>query len=502
MATVDPAIAAPVTPVVLGIDLGTSAVKVVATSADSKVIAAGSAAFPTLTDLSGQAEQEPSDWLQAVRAAIGKLDRNLSTLAPRWRQQIRGVGLTGQLPTLVCIGAHGALGRAITWKDARADSATGAVLNRQRRRKLYEQTGMPLDGRYLGPMYRHHWLGRQSEVQCILSAKDFLSFTLTGNRVTDPSTAAGYGAFDLKSGKFSDELCELWQMPASALPDVRPAHCAAGSLDAAGAELLGLEAGIPVSVGAADSVSSALAMAGLEEGIACITMGSSTVIIDAVRGISLDPHTRFLLTPHVEPGWYGREMDLLATGTGYRWLCELLGVPDGVLDQKAAESAPGAHGLMFAPYLAGGEQGALWDPSLRGALTGLTLYHTPSDIARAFMEGVGFEIRRCLEVLSDTMPVREVVISGHITAHQKSLQMLANILNQPVRPYPSGSPAAWGAALGALKMLTSRAQSRQVDDSWPAVVRPTADSDLYHRLYRQYVSRTQAQKSADATRIS
>ncbi len=488
-------------PLVLGIDLGTSAVKVVACSSDAHVLASGTSPFPTLSEVPNQAEQDPADWLNALRAAAADLDRSLRDREPQWRGRVAAIGLTGQLPTLVCLGAHGPIGRAITWKDARADEATGALLDPARKRALYERTGMPVDGRYLGPMFRHHWVSRSSAVECILSAKDFLTHALTGNRVTDPSTAAGYGAYDIESQSFSIELSRFWQIPANALPAVRESNSVAGRLNRFGSELLGLAEGIPVAVGAADSVSSAAAMAGLEEGIACITMGSSTVIIDAVREPRLDPASRYLLTPHVEPGWYGREMDLLATGTGYRWLSDLLGFADGMLDLRAADSLPGARGLIFAPYLAGGEQGALWDPALRGAVSGLTLQHTAADLARAFLEGVGFEIRRCLSVLAETVPPRTVVIAGHIVDHAASLQMLADILNRPVQPYPTGSPAAMGAALGALQLISAPTRATPVGSGWPGQVRPGRNADLYHGLYENYLTRTRAQSSADATRL-
>lgn len=488
-------------PLVLGIDLGTSAVKVVAAGPVAGVLASGAAGFLTFSEEPGQAEQNPADWLVAVHAAMADLDVSLGTALSGWRSRIGAIGLTGQLPTLVCVGDQGPIGRAITWKDARADEATGALLDATKRRELYERTGMPVDGRYLGPMFRHHWTAHRQKVNAILSAKDFLAYALTGNRVTDPSTAAGYGAYDFAVGGFSDELCRLWEMPRDLLPAVCPAHSAAGTLSRPGSGLLGLAPGIPVSVGAADSVSSALAMAGLEEGVAAVTMGSSTIIIDTIRQARLDPFTRYLLTPHVEPGWYGREMDLLATGTGYRWLSDLLGLADGVLDRRAAQSPPGANGLMFSPYLAGGEQGALWDPALRGAVSGLTLRHTSSDLARAFLEGVGFEIRRCLSVLAETAPVREVVLSGHLTEHQASLQMLADILNQPIQPYPAGSPAALGAAFGALQMIAPGRPTRRLSASWPPVIHPSANADIYHRLYAIYLTRTRAQRSADATRL-
>ena len=478
-------------PLVLGIDLGTSAVKVVAATALAGVVAAGSASYPTFNSLPEQAEQDPADWSEALYLAVAHLDRELQLRRPAWRSQVEAIGLAGQLPTLVCLGADGPIGRAITWKDARADRATAALIDPELRHALYRQTGMPLDGRYLGPMFHYHRLSQNAQVTSILSAKDYLAYLLTGERVTDPSTAAGYGVFDLASGGFSEPLCDLWGIPTRALPAIRSAHSAAGPLTVAASRLLGLPAGIPVCVGAADSVCSAFAMSGLEEGVACVTMGSSTVIIDAVREPRLDPNIRYLLTPHVAPGWYGREMDLLATGTGHQWLSELLGLAPGVLDSRAAESSPGARGLVFAPYLAGGEQGALWDPTLRGAVSGLTLRHTASDLARAFMEGVCFEIRRCLEVLAESTPIRRVVVSGHLTDHPSSLQMLADILGRPVQIYPAAaeSPAALGAALGAFQR-TAQSQPARLERSRSATVMPGRDTEEYRRLYEAYLAAT------------
>ncbi len=473
-------------PLVLGLDLGTSAVKVVAVGAATGTVAgAGTAAYPTYSPLPEQAEQDPADWIRAMHEAVMDLDRVLGPACPDWRVRTAAIGVTGQLPTLVCLGAGGTLGRAITWKDARADGATAARLDAAQRRAIYRQTGMPLDGRYLGPMFRHHCLARREQVVAILSAKDYLVLELTGERVTDPSTAAGYGVFDLEAGAFSQSLCELWQMPLDLLPPVRAAHGRAGALTARAAGTLGLPAGVPVSVGAADSVSSAFAMTGLKEGAACITMGSSTIIIDAVRAARWDPAIRYLLTPHVEPGWFGREMDLLATGTGYRWLSDLLGLAPGLLDQRAAKSPPGARGLLFTPYLAGGEQGALWNPALRGSISGLNLQHDANDLARAFLEGVCFEIRRCLEVLADTTPIQSVVVAGHLTEQHASLQMLADILGRPVRAYVGDSPAALGAALGALQLI---GHSEPVRAHSPPVL-PRED---YGALYANYLAKTHA----------
>ena len=430
----------------LGLDLGTSAVKIVALDAGGRIAGSGTAPFPTRAELPGQAEQFPADWLLAVARAAAELHRELGAAG---RSAIAGIGLAGQLPTLVCLGTDGVLGPAITWKDARANSVATAVVERAGRRRLYERTGMPIDGRYLGPMFRQHWHGRRGEIATLLSAKDFIGHALTGMRLTDPATAAGYGTYDLVDRVFGAELCNLWELPRQLLPPIRPSASLAGSLHAAGAALLDIPEGTPVAVGTADSVAGAYALTGLREGVVAISTGSSTIILDAVRQLRLDPQSRYLVTPHVAADWYGREMDLLATGTGYHWLNGLLGLAPGELDARAARSVPGARGLIFAPYLAAGEQGALWNPALRGVLQGLALSHSADDVARAFLEGVCFEIRRCLDVLAETEPTRGIVAAGQMFENGSNLQLLADVVNQPVRVFHGASPAAVGAALGA-----------------------------------------------------
>ncbi len=434
----------------LGLDLGTSAAKLVALDAAGRIAASGTAEFATTSQLPGQAEQAPADWLRALADAAAGLRRELAAAArSSGPDEFVAIGLAGQLPTLVCLGKDSPLGPAITWKDARADTWATQLVDVAGRRRLYERTGMPIDGRYLAPMFRHHWHPRREEVHTLLSAKDYVGYALTGRRLTDPSTAAGYGTYGLEAAAFDATLCELWQLPPRLLPEVLPSSSIAGPLHAGGAALLGLTAGLPVTVGMADSVAGALALTGLVEGSVAVTTGSSTIILDAVHGLRLDPQSRYLLTPHAAAGWYGREMDLLATGTGYQWLSKLLGWSPGELDARAARSLPGAHGLIFAPYLATGEQGALWDPALRGVLQGLTLSHGADDIARAFLEGVGFETRRCLDVLAEHVAVREIVVAGHLFGHGTNLELFADVLDRPVRVCTAPSPAAVGAALGA-----------------------------------------------------
>jgi sugar (pentulose or hexulose) kinase len=477
----------------LGIDLGTSAVKVVAMGLDDAVLGEGAAGFSTQGALPHQAEQQTADWLRAATGAMRALAEELrGKLGIDWAKHVAAIGLTGQLPTLVCLDEVKPLGPAITWKDGRADAWASSRVNSARRTLMYSRTGMPIDGRYLAPMLQYHFADRIAEVRTVLSAKDYLLCELTGLRLTEPSTAAGYGIYDLQERRFSEDLADFWHLPLALLPRIQSANTLAGPLNAAGARLLGLREGIPVSTGAADSVCASFAMAGLDERRVSISFGSSAVVIGASATPRFDASARYLLTPHVNDGWYGREMDLLATGTGYRWLSELFAWDDGHIDQCAAQSVPGAHGLCFPPYLAGGEQGALWNPRLRGAIFGLGLRHSRADIARSFLEGVFFEIKRCVDVLAETAPIDCVMISGKIVHSPSSTQMLSDILQRAVGAVPDKSPAAIGAALLARRIAGVGPGLDRHTRSPPLLSKPDESAArVYAGLYQHYLAQSE-----------
>jgi xylulokinase len=473
----------------LGLDLGTSAVKVAAIDQDGAVLGEGAAGFPTVGTLPQQAEQQTADWLSAASGAMRSLGQNLEvSLGGDWSERIAGIGLTGQLPTLVCLDDSGPMGAAITWKDGRADAWASSRVDPARRTLMYSRTGMPIDGRYLAPMLQFHFAQRMTEVRTILSAKDYLLSELTGLRLTEPSTAAGYGIYDLRERRFSEDLADFWRLPRALLPNIQGANTVAGPLNRSGAALLGLREGLPVSTGAADSVCASFAMAGLDERVVSVSFGSSAVVIGATSSVRLDAAARYLLTPHVDDEWYGREMDLLASGTGYRWLTDLFGWAEGDIDRHAAQSVPGAHGLCFPPYLGGGEQGALWNPRLRGALFGLGLRHSRADIARSFLEGVFFEIKRCIDVLAEAAPIDSVMVSGNLVGSASTTQLLSDILRRPVGRVAHKSPAAIGAALLARRMTSLEFDLHRPVRA-PTLVSPDeATARTYTGLYLDYLA--------------
>ena len=187
--------------VYIGLDLGTSGLKAVALTAAGEIVARGSAAHPTHRPDAGACEQDTGDWQRAVERVIAQLGQVVA--AGRWQ----AIGLSGMIPTLVTLGPDGQPnGPVITWHDSRADDLGEEFRERYGAAELYRLTGQWVDGRYLLPMFGRIARtdpARAAATATIASVKDYLFAWLTGELATDPSTAAGYGCYELETGRWS-----------------------------------------------------------------------------------------------------------------------------------------------------------------------------------------------------------------------------------------------------------------------------------------------------------
>ncbi|MGZ4130832.1 MAG: xylulokinase [Actinomycetota bacterium] len=433
-------------PVFVGLDLGTSALKGVALSPGGEVLASARAGYPTDRPASGRAQQEPADWLAALRVVVAALAAEVG--ASTWE----GIGLSGMLPTLVLADADlEAVGPAITWEDDRAQDEGADFRAESGPDELYRRTGQWVDGRYLLPMWRwieRHEPERAARATQLLGAKDFLFARLTGMPATDPSTATGFGCYGLVEGGWIQELAgDLTER----LPDVRATTWTA-PLSSAAADGIGLAPGLPIAVGVADSVAGALAVGVVRPGDCASLWGTSTVILGVSERPLADPDHRYLITPLALGGAWGFEMDLVSTGSALAWAASLLGLGDeGEVLDLAGRAPFGANGLRFLPFLGPGEQGTLWDPSLRGTLDGLTLGHRREDVARALVEGIALEHRRCLAVLDHAgVAPGAVVAAGAPIGSASFAAILADASGRDViRSAVGASASAIGAALVA-----------------------------------------------------
>jgi xylulokinase len=441
-------------PVYIGLDLGTSSLKGVALDGFGALVASAREGYATARPAAGRAEQDPGDWIAAANAALSRLG---AAVPPgSWR----GIGLSGMIPTLVTLDEAGEpTGPAITWEDSRAHKEAEEIVWQAGAAEIYGLTGQPLDGRYLLPMaawLARHEPDRMARTSVVLGAKDYLFFKLTGHFLTDPSTATGYGCYELAGSGWAAPVTAVAGVSAATgrpgrpgLPPVVPSADTRPLLPVV-AQRLGLPEGLRVSVGAADSVLAAEALGAVKPGSVAYVWGTSTVILGAASTLTLDPERRCLITPLAVTGW-GVEMDLVSTGGAVAWLSRLLGFGETGQAEVVAAAAEARDDTvpLALPFVGGGEQGALWDPDVRGTLVGLDLSHGPADVARAVLDGIILESRRCLAWLRALgLPQGEVRVAWS-GADPWLCQRLADAAGRPVLV---GDPDVVSSAAGAARL--------------------------------------------------
>jgi sugar (pentulose or hexulose) kinase len=440
--------------VYIGLDLGTSSLKGVALDAAGSVVASEREGYPTERPAAGRAEQDPGDWVTAARAVLLRL---AATVPPAsWR----GIGLSGMIPTLVTLDEAGdPTGPAITWEDTRAHREAEEILRQAGESEFYELTGQPLDGRYLLPMaawLTRHAPDRMARTTIVLGAKDYLFFKLTGHLLTDPSTATGYGCYGLAESGWATPVTGVAGVSAATgrpgrpgLPPVVPSTDSRPLLPAVAAQF-GLPANLKVCVGAADSVLAAEALGAVRPGTVAYVWGTSTVVLGAASTLTLDPDRRCLITPLAVVGW-GVEMDLVSTGSAVAWLSRLLGFGEAGQAEVVAAAASARDDTvpLALPFVGAGEQGALWDADLRGTVLGLDLSHGPADVARAVLDGIILESRRCLARLHDLGLPQGEVRAAWGGVNPWLCQRLADAAGRPVLV---GDPDVATSAAGAARL--------------------------------------------------
>jgi xylulokinase len=433
---------------VLGIDLGTSSVKVVVTDLEGAVLGQAAGDYPVLNERPGWAETDPADWFAAtvstVRQCVEEADADP-----------RAVGLSGQMHGVVPADASGRpVRRAMLWSDARA------VPELTRYRNLPDtaraRLANPLAPGMAGPMLA--WLATHepttaARMRWALQPKDWLRAQLTSSFATEPSDASATLLYDIPGDAWDAEVIDSLGLDATMLPEVLPdAGHRAGELTSRAAELLGLPAGIPVAVGAADTAAAALGSGLVEPGTAQLTIGTGAQVVTPLTALPVDmsstePVTH-LYRAATEHGWYSMAA-VLNGGLTLAWVRQVLGMSWQEL-YDSATGAPAVDDPFFLPHL-NGERTPYMDTGLRGAWTNLAPRHDRQRLARAALEGVAFAIRDAVGcVLDPAGGVDHLRLAGGGSKHPAWQQLLADVLNYPLRSVDVAAASGRGAAvLGA-----------------------------------------------------
>lgn len=433
---------------VIGIDLGTSAVKALLVTKSGEVAAEASRAYPLFHEHSGWSEQRPDDWVEATIEAL----KELSTAQGIDPTAIEGISFSGQMHGLVLLNGEGRPVRnAILWNDTRTTAECReieAVLGED----LLAITRNPaLEGFTLPKILwvRKHEPEAFAEAELFVLPKDYVRYKLTGNLHMDYSDAAGTLMLDVAAKAWSVELLKAFQLPDSFCPPLVDSHDLTGTLLPDAAERTGLPASVKVFAGGADNACGAIGSGILEEGLTLCSIGTSGVILSYENDKTKDFGGKVHFFNHGKENAYYVMGVTLAAGYSLSWFKRTF-APDESYDQLLAgvgEVKPGAGGLLFTPYLVG-ERTPHADSSIRASFIGVDGSHERIHFARAVMEGITFSLNESVDMFrSAGKKVDKIVSIGGGAQNPAWLQMQADIFDAEVVSLENEQGPGLGAAM-------------------------------------------------------
>jgi xylulokinase len=414
---------------VLGVDVGTMAVKAAVVTADGRVLGSGSVEYPTAYPRPGWAEQDPDDWWRAACNAIR------SALEAAGRNELAAVCVSAQAPTMLPLDARAhPLRRALIWMDRRAEAECARLREGLGEDLVRQITGNRIDPYYVAPKVL--WL-REQEPETFARARTFIQATgylvhrLTGEVTLDREHASLLSLRDFRRDEWSEPLCGAVGVAPDRFPRLVEADEVVGHVTAAAAAETGLARGTAVTGGTVDGAAAALEAGAVDEGHAAEMTGTSTVLILPSERPRSEP--AFVAMRHAARGRWLLLGAIVASGASLRWLRDLLGGDSfDALTAEAAAEPPGANGLVFLPYMMG-ERSPIWDSDARGVFLGLTLASGRGALVRAVLEGAAFAVRHNVEVAAAAgIEVAELRSVGGGTQSRLWNQIKADVVGVPV----------------------------------------------------------------------
>ena len=489
----------------LGIDLGTTGVKVLLVSEKGEVVASGKGEYPLLMPRPNWAEQDAEAWWQAALSALK------SCLAQACKSvgkevKVAAVGLSGQMHGAVFLDGKGEVLRpAILWNDQRTTEQCRQITATVGAEKLMELTSNRALAGFTAPKIL--WL-KQNEPESyakagkILLPKDYLRYRLSGAFATEVSDASGTLLFNVRERQWSVEMLDALEIPKAWLPDCFESTVISSHVSESAAKLTGLAEGTPIVGGGGDQAAGAVGNGIVNTGIVSCVLGTSGVVFWHCDTPAYDPQARLHSFCHAVPGKWHMMGVTLAAGGSLRWfrdnLCQDIktdaqkrGIdPYETITGMAKRVSVGSEGLLFLPYLAG-ERTPYANADARGAFLGLSLRHTRAHMTRSVMEGITMSLKDCLELGQQCgAAASRIYLSGGGARSAFWQQMAADIFEIEVARTGSDEGPAYGAALLAAVgagIYESVEQACAACISVKDVKQPNmAEREKYRHLYGLY----------------
>jgi xylulokinase len=477
----------------LGIDLGTSSVKLLLVDDAQQVVDEQSAPLDVQRPRPLWSEQDPESWWRAACDAAAALRARRRDAMAR----VRGVGLAGQMHGATLLDAHDRVLRpAILWNDGRSAAQCRALEEREpRTREITGNRAMP---GFTAPKLL--WVAEHEPetfraTARVLLPKDYLRLRLTGEHATDASDAAGTLWLDVAARAWSPAMLAATGLAESAMPRVHEGTAVTGVVRDAVAAEWGLPRGVPVAAGAGDNAAGAAGAGVVRPGDAFLSLGTSGVYFVAGERFAPNPARAVHAFCHCLPGKWHQMSVLLSAASCLTWIARATGAASEAALLDEIERAPGDPRVLFLPYLSG-ERTPHDDPDAKGVLFGLTHATTRADLGRAVLEGVAFafvDAQDALLAAGTTIGTVQVIGGGARSALWG--RILASALGREL-VYPAGAehgPSFGAARLARLAVTGEDPSAVCTPPQVASVAAPDAALqetyrtriDLYRRLYRE-----------------
>jgi xylulokinase len=413
----------------LGLDVGTTAVKAVLFDLDGRPAASASQPISLITPHEGWVEQDPQAMWQAVTVVLRQVAGSL-----KQHDRVLALSQSSQGGTTIPVDSScRPTYNAISWMDQRAKDERLQIEANFGAQEIYTTTGWPLITAL--PLLHISWL-RYKRPQVFqrsrrfLFVNDFIGYLLTGEFCMDPSNASITQLLNLSSGDWENALLDLAGLKRDQLSPLAPSGYVFGEMTSAAEQATGLPAGIPVANGAHDQYCTAISLDVTRPGPVLLSCGTAWVILAVPESLEVGLRSGMAISRHAVEGRLGALRSLGGVGASSEWLLdnlwsrpasgnELRGQRYQEFNHSVARSEPGAGGLLFFPLAGGHTEGYGMG---RGGFLHLSLKHTRDDIARAVMEGLAYELRWSIEEISSA----GVVVN--------KLKMVAGAARSPIWP--------------------------------------------------------------------
>jgi len=431
----------------LGIDLGTSEVKLLLLDGDGRIVGTAGSALTLSSPEPLWSEQSPADWWRASGEAVSRL----RSAHPAEFAAVRGIGLSGQMHGAVLLDeADTVLRPAILWNDGRSHAECAeleAVAPR-----LHDIAGNLAMPGFTAPKLlwvRKHEPEVFERVASVLLPKDWLRLQLTGDKVSDPSDAAGTLWLDVARRDWSDELLAVCGLTRAHMPRLVEANQPSGVLRPELAKAWGLGPEVVIAGGAGDNAASAIGIGATQPGDGFISLGTSGVLFVVNDRYRPNPASAVHAFCHALPERWHQMSVMLSAASCLRWFCQLVGSDEATLLAQLSSNDSAVNAPLFLPYLAG-ERTPHNDPFAAGVFHGLTALTNRADCTYAVLEGVTFGLADGLDALRAAgTEVHQLSLVGGGSRSHFWAQLIADALKVDIVLH-TGSEA--GGALGAARL--------------------------------------------------